>query len=80
VASQIPGGAIHDTAVTSQIPNCTNPPLLPIKIDGNLEFKIAQVLNLKLDKQRKDPLLYYVHLVGYEGTAEEFLWLAAVDL
>ena len=40
----------------------------------------AQVLNSKLDKQRKDPLLYYICWAGYEGTIEEYSWLAAFDL
>jgi len=49
-----------EPVLASQISNCTNPPPPPIKIDRNLKFKVVQVLDLKLDKWKKDPLLYYV--------------------
>ena len=39
----------------SQIPNCINPPPPPITIDGELEYKIFQILNSKLDRCRKLP-------------------------
>jgi len=64
----------------SQIPNCTNPPPPPIELDGSIKFEVAEVLDSKLDKWRRDPLLYYVRWSGYEGTAEEYLWLTASDL
>ena len=49
--------AIHFVSHISQIkpvplnniPNCVNPPLPSIEIDGNLEFKVAQILDFKLD-------------------------------
>jgi len=49
-------------------------------VDGNLEFEVAQVLDSKLDKCKKDLLLYYVYWAGYEGTVEEFSWLTVSDL
>jgi len=58
----------------STIPNHLNSSLPPIVIDGNLEFELEQVLDSKLDHQRKDPLLYYVQWAGYKGTLEEFSW------
>ena len=64
----------------SNIPNRINPSPPLIEIDGDLEFKVAQVLDLKWDKHRRDPLLYYVHWAGYKGTVDEFSWLSAVDL
>jgi len=33
----------------SNIPNHVNPLLSPIKIDSSLEFKVAQILDFKLD-------------------------------
>ena len=65
---------------TSQIPNYTNPSPLLIKVNWNLEFEVTQVLDSKLDKYRKDPLLYFIYWAGYKGTAEEFSWLTASDL
>jgi len=64
----------------SQIPNHTNPPLPLVELDGSIEFEVAEVLDSKLDKQRRDPLLYYIRWSSYEGTAEEYLWLTASDL
>ena len=49
-------------------------------MDRVLKFEVAQVLDSKLDNQRKDPLLYYVHWLGYEGTVEEYSWLTVTDL
>jgi len=65
---------------TSQIPDRHNPPPPPIKTADHLEFEVAQILDSKLDKRRKDPLLYYVHWAGYEGTGEEYSWLMAANL
>ena len=58
----------------------SNPPPLPIELDGNLEFEVAQILDSKLDKRRKDPLLYYVQWSGYENTADENSWLTTANL
>jgi len=67
-------------ASSSQIPNYYNPPLLSVEVVGYLEFEVAQILDSKLDKQWKDPLLYYVCWVDYEGTSKEYSWLIANDL
>jgi len=48
-------------APSNNIPNRSNPPLSPIELDGNLEFSVAQILDSKWDRQRINPLLYYVH-------------------
>jgi len=64
----------------SNITNHVNssPPLL--EIDSNLEFKIAQILDSKLNQQRREPLLYLVQLLGYKGTSKEYSWTLATDL
>ena len=49
-------------------------------LDSNLEFEVAQILDSKLDKRRRDPLLYYVQWSGYENTVDENSWLTAADL
>ena len=64
----------------SNIPNCINPPPPPIEINGNLEFEVVQILDSKLDQQRRDPLLYLIQWSGYEGTPDEYLWMPASDL
>ena len=58
-------------APLSNIPNCVNPPLPPIEIDGNLEFKVAEILDSKLDQRRSEPLLYLIQWSGYEGTLDK---------
>ena len=69
-----------EPAPLSNIPNCSNPPSPPVEVDGDLEFKVVQILNSKWDQQRKDPLLYYICWTGYKGTAGEFSWLTASSL
>jgi len=62
------------TSPHSDILNCVNLPSLPIEIDSNLEFEIAQILDSKLDQCKKDLLLYYVQWSGYESTVTNFIW------
>jgi len=56
----------------SNIPNHVNPLPSPIEINGSLEFEVAQILDSKLDQQRKDSLLYLVQWLGYKGTPDEY--------
>ena len=44
-----------EPANPSLIPNHVNLPPLSIAIEGELEYKISQILNLKLDHRRKPP-------------------------
>jgi len=69
-----------EPASLSNIPNHVNPLPPPIEIDGSLEFEVAQILDSKLDRQRRDPLLYLVQWSGYEGTPDEYSWTPATDL
>ena len=64
----------------SSIPNCTEPPPAPVKVDGELEYKIAKILNTKIDKRRHCKLLYLVKWLGYKGTNEEMSWLPTDEL
>ena len=60
------------------IPNCvqTLPPL--VNIDGETEYEIKEILNLKIDCQHQNyKLLYLVCWSGYEGTDEKTSWLLA---
>ena len=49
-----------------------NPSLPPVKIDGELEFKVVEILDSKWDRWQKDPLWYYVRWAGYESILEEY--------
>ena len=69
-----------EPAIPSTIPNQTNPPPPPIKVNGDLEYKISRILDSKWDRCRKPPLLYYIQWAGYEGTDEEFSWISASEL
>ena len=52
-----------------------------IKVDGEPEFEIAEILNLKIDQWwRYCQLLYLIHWAGYEGTDKETSWLLATEL
>jgi len=49
-----------EPAPLSNIPNYSNPLLPSIKVDKDLKFEVAQILDSKWDQQRRDPLLYYI--------------------
>jgi hypothetical protein len=51
-----------------------------MEIDGKIEYKIAAILDSKIDNQQKCRLLYFVCWAGYEGTDEEHSWLPATEL
>jgi len=69
-----------EPASPSSIEGCHNPLPPPIKVEGDIKYEIAQVLDSKLDCWHKSPLLYYVQWTGYEGTNDEFSWLGADEL
>ena len=80
--------AIHPVFYVSQleplvpntIPNCTQPPPPPVKIDGKIEYKITEILDSKINNWHRCKLLYYVKWSSYEGTDEETSWLPATKL
>src|SRR5882724_3029500 len=70
-----------EPATPNLIPNCIQPPPLPIIVDDKLEFKISKILNSKIDNHRHAfKLLYLVHWTGYEGTDEETPWILTSEL
>jgi hypothetical protein len=62
------------------IPGRFQPPPPPIKVEGELEYEIAEILDSKLDWCHRPPLLYLVRWDGYAGTADETQWLKAEEL
>ena len=63
------------------IPERIQPPLPPVLVDGEPEYKISEILDSKLDNRRRlCKLLYLVRWSGYEGTDEETSWLLATEL
>ena len=69
-----------DTAPSSNIPNLTEDPLRSMEIEGEVEYKIAEILDTKLDQRRHCKLLYLMRWTGYEDTDEETSWLTANEL
>ena len=53
---------------------------LPIEVDEDIEYEILEILDSKLDKQRKCQLLYLIQWTGYEGTDQETGWLPTMEL
>ena len=52
----------------------------PVEIDGDVEYEISEIVDSKIDKRRKCPLLYRVRWLGYENTDDEFEWIPASEL
>src|ERR1700723_3989650 len=80
--------AIHPVFHVSQlelstpktIPNRIQPPPPPVEVDDDIEYKIAKILDSKLNQCWKCKLLYLVGWAGYEGTDQEIDWLVATEL
>src|SRR6202040_2381955 len=66
-----------EPATRKTIPNRVQPPPPPIEVNEDIEFEI---LDSKIDKQRKCQLLYLVRWTGYVGTDQETDWLSALEL
>jgi hypothetical protein len=63
------------------IPNWTQPPPLPVVIDGKPKFEVSEILDANIDNRRKKcKLLYLVRWTGYEGTDEETSLILATEL
>ena len=69
-----------ESAPSSAIPNRTEDPPPPVEIEGEVEYKIAEILDTKLDRRRRCKLLYLVRWAGYKGTDEETSWITANEL
>ena len=70
-----------EPAIPNTILNCVQPPPLPIEIEGEPEYKIAEILDSKINWCHHNcKLLYLVRWLGYEGMDEETSWLLATEL
>jgi hypothetical protein len=52
----------------SNIPNRTLTPPPPVKIKGDMEYKIEMILDTKVNKQQCNKLIYIVKWLGYDET------------
>src|SRR3979490_2472395 len=56
-----------DPAAPNVIPNRVQSPPPPVKINGDIEYEIAEILDSKVDQRRRHcNLLYLVRWAGYE--------------
>ena len=70
-----------EPAIENTIPNRVQSPPPPIEVEGEEEYKIAKILDSKIDRRRRTcPLIYYIRWRGYEGTPEEFSWVLATEM
>ena len=69
-----------ESSAPNEFPNRTETLPLPVFIDGEMEFKILEILDSKIDKCRKCRLHYLVKWSGYEGTNEESSWIPTSKL
>jgi hypothetical protein len=69
-----------EPATPNTIPNRVQPLPPPIVIDGEPDFKIAEILNANDNRRHLCKLLYLVRWAGYEGTDEETSWILISEL
>ena len=69
-----------EPSTPNTLPNHIQPPPPPVIVDEELEYKISEILDSKLDKRHACKLLYLVWWSGYEGTDEETSWIPATEL
>ena len=53
------------------IPNRTQPPPLPVEVDGETEYEVSAILD---SRRRRNKLQYLVQWKGYDGHAESATW------
>ena len=69
-----------EPATMNTIPNRVQSPPPPIEVDEDIEYKISEILDSKLNKWRKCELLYRIWWAGYKGTDQETDWLPTTEL
>ena len=69
-----------EPSVPNKFLNQTETPPPPVIINREMEFKILEILDSKIDKRHKCRLQNLVKWSGYEGTDEETSWIPASEL
>ena len=69
-----------EPATLNEIPNHVQSSPLPVEVQGELEYKISEVLDSKIDNRLSCKLLYLVQWLGYKNTNDKFSWLPATEL
>src|SRR6202522_2838861 len=69
-----------EPATPNEIPNRTQSPPPPLEVQGELKYKISEILNSKIDRHCACKLLYLVCWLGYENTDEVYSWLPSTEL
>ena len=70
-----------EPAHSNVIPERTQSPPPPVKIDGEQEYEISEISDSKINKcQKHCNIVYLVRWTGYEGTDEETSWILANKL
>jgi len=67
-------------ATPNTFQQCSEPPLAPVVIDRELEYKISRIVDFKIDCQRAYKLLYKIIWLGYEDTDNDSEWLLVTEL
>jgi hypothetical protein len=63
-----------EPSVPNTIPEREQPPPPPVKVGGDAEFEVAEILDSEIDNHHHMyKLLYLVKWAGYEGTDEDFM-------
>jgi hypothetical protein len=61
-------------------PSRVQDPPPPVLVDGAPEFEVEEIVDSKIDRRRKDGLMYRVRWKGYDDNAESLTWEIAANL
>src|SRR5271169_1425264 len=69
-----------EPAYESDFVGRTQPTPSPVIVEGEAEHEVDSILDSRLDRRRRPPLMYLVKWSGYDGTPDESTWEPAVNL
>ena len=69
-----------EPAYESDFVGRTQPTPSPVIVEGEAEHEVDSILDSRLDRRRRPPLMYLVKWSGYDGTPDESTWEPAANL
>ena len=57
------------------LPGCVQPPPKEIVVDGISEWEVREIMDAKIDQQRRVSLMFLIKWFSFEGLPNEIQWL-----